>query len=879
MKSISEIIALLQLIPHVHAADTAAGALTLRTRFVAPTLHLDAINEAFEGLDTDVRLSKLQEWLDETQFGEPGLLMNAMARLPVTINALTPEEAGAKLKWLNQSNSVSWVSSFIGQAQDRPEVEDGALQKYVHFYGYKGGQGRSTVLALLAKALADDGYRVLLVDADIEAPSLDHLFGVSADSFAQTLMGLCGWADEVHPIAGVYSGRLGGRIDLLPCRPRTEGADLDFALLVTSAPLDGRIYERAAEKLQQALLSRDERYDVAIVDHRTGVASSVLPLMSRLPGSAAVFARTDFNTANVPSELLKVVRSIFSNTSSVPGVFVSFSLDPNKAASSQSPVEARLRETLLGELAGAMERRGSGEDQPAEVSVADLSLNWVNWYLDRSLLEPVLPDVVKLQSDNISSLNLLREALALPIGRRDPILIGRSFTPVAQSVTSLSGAKDAAQFIHIPEIEKLFIQGNPYSYILGRKGTGKTRLLRELATRGLGVPILVAADQENTLGLQSNSIEATTWLERCEFDAASFWWSLVRVAIERSPNESLGVALSDYARRMQDPKKLADRLEIKNLVLQMPEPMVLLVDGLETLVSADKIKAFVAALFDLMGTLQNDTSLASKLIVRVFVREDLAADTVQNVEQQMEGRAIRLKWGASSILNFAISRIPSLPWIRKTFVQTCQKIEDQWAAVARSSLGEQESTELLLSIFPSRLRRNNLSTATFLRLYFSDAGGDDTNKATFYPRLYFSFLQRLDELGSDSPQPLDGDGHIDSALLNRAYDGASGEFINETKQELTYLLSLEYENKDEKADDATRVSRFVAAFDGMSTPFQPEVIIADLRSKTNFTDKSVRESLQRMKSIRMFEDRPGYGGWWRVGQLYKMGLRMKYVRG
>lgn len=881
MKSISEIITLLQSLAATQPGDiTPPCLLALRTKFVPPTLHLDAISDAFEGLDADARLSRLQEWLDKVHSGEPTLLANAMARLPVTINPLTTQEADAKQKWLDQSGGVSWVSSFIEQPQKRNVAEEDASQKYVHFYGYKGGQGRSTVLALLAKALADDGYRVLLVDADIEAPSLDLLFGVSGDSFSQTLMGLCGWADEFQPIAGAYSGRLDGRIDLLPCRPRTEGVDLDFSLLVATAPLDSRIYERAAEKLQQFLAIRSEKYDVVIVDHRTGIASSVLPLMNRLPGAAVVFARTDFNTATVPSELRRVVRSIFSSTASIPGVFVSFSLDPNKAAAAaKSPVEARLREKLLSELAEVIESTGRG-DPTTQVSTTDLSLNWIDWYLDRALLEPTLPNVAKLQSDNISSLNLLREALALPIGRRRDPITPANIDRVTKSITSLSGAKDAGQFIHIPEVEKLFVQGNPYSYILGRKGTGKTRLLRELATRNLGTPLLVAADEEGTSALQSQSIEAQVWLERCNYDAPTFWWSLIRVAIERTSEKPIGQRLSEYSKSNQDPVAFADRLHIKSLLVQLTSPQVFLIDGLETLVPAARIKAFVAALFELMGTIQNDTSLSSKLIVRAFVREDLAADSIQNVEQQMEGRHIRLKWSAASILNFAVSRIPTLDWIQAQFAGVCEVISEQWEIVKRGLLSEQEATELLLNIFPARLRRNNLSTATFLRLYFSDAGGDDTNKATFYPRLYLSFLKKLDALAAESASPIDSTGRIDSSLLNRAYDDASGEFINETKQELSHLLSLEYEEKDSpQDDDQTRVSKFVAAFAGLSTPFQHEVIVAELRSKTKFSDKSVRESLQRMKSIRMFEDRPGYAGWWRVGQLYKMGLLMKYVRG
>jgi hypothetical protein len=284
----------------------------------------------------------------------------------------------------------------------------------------------------------------------------------------------------------------------------------------------------------------------------------------------------------------------------------------------------------------------------------------------------------------------------------------------------------------------------------------------------------------------------------------------------------------------------------------------------------------------MVGTIQNDPALSSRLIIRSFVREDLATDLVQNSEQQMEGRLLRLKWSAASVLNFAVSRLPSLPWISSQFQSVCKEIVARTEEVANGALSEQEATGLMLRVFPARLRRNNLSTATFLRLYFSDAGGDDTNKATFYPRLYLTFLQKLDQLASSSNDPLDEHKtRIASGLLNRAYDEASSEFINETKQELSYLLSLEFDDSNADADssDTDNVTKFIGAFDGLSTPFEHEALVLQLRDRTHFTEKSIRDSLQRMKAIRMFEERPGYGGWWRVGQLYKMGLRMKYVRG
>lgn len=49
-----------------------------------------------------------------------------------------------------------------------------ALTRFVAFYSYKGGVGRTLALANCARVLAAGGKRVLLMDFDLEAPGLQH---------------------------------------------------------------------------------------------------------------------------------------------------------------------------------------------------------------------------------------------------------------------------------------------------------------------------------------------------------------------------------------------------------------------------------------------------------------------------------------------------------------------------------------------------------------------------------------------------------------------------------------------------------------------------------------------------------------------------------
>jgi len=48
--------------------------------------------------------------------------------------------------------------------------------KFVTFYSFKGGSGRSMALANVAWILASSGRRVLTIDWDLEAPGLHRYF-------------------------------------------------------------------------------------------------------------------------------------------------------------------------------------------------------------------------------------------------------------------------------------------------------------------------------------------------------------------------------------------------------------------------------------------------------------------------------------------------------------------------------------------------------------------------------------------------------------------------------------------------------------------------------------------------------------------------------
>lgn len=68
---------------------------------------------------------------------------------------------------------LSWSDALYA---DTITKENHAETQVISFYSYKGGVGRTIALIETAYNLAEAGKRVLLLDLDVEAPSLHNIF-------------------------------------------------------------------------------------------------------------------------------------------------------------------------------------------------------------------------------------------------------------------------------------------------------------------------------------------------------------------------------------------------------------------------------------------------------------------------------------------------------------------------------------------------------------------------------------------------------------------------------------------------------------------------------------------------------------------------------
>ena len=831
--------------------------------YVHPLLYVICVAEEFHGLDDE---TKEDRFLQRT-----GISLDTFVKLVRNVNIspyfVSKQERTSRFGFIDKSAKFQhWLPLLDKGAKYAVAPAEQGPVRAIHFYGFKGGQARSTVLAMLAKNLASDGYKVLVVDADIEAPSLDELFDVGVPAIDSTLMGACGWADSLHPIPAYAATASRGLVDIIPCRPRTDSYDMDFATFGLRVALDVKTLRVGIEKIKQLVAGTGGQplYDLVLFDHRTGIAPSVLPIVRAWQGPTVVSVRPD----GLSTQAVSAFETLFSQNPSVPGAFVYYSMseEDRRADLVDSPDNPVVK--LLGALANSL---ALGAEEPEPLAPELLHQYWIGWHLDSAFLTKNSPDFDDLDKKNRDAISTLREVIELSEPAKP------QFDLFKPSETSPSGALDTGWFIETNDIARLFAPASRVTYIAGRKGTGKTRLYREMVARRLAQPLFSSADFRDG-GLQSNSASFDKLLAACDGDLKRFWWALLYVSLRC---KDTGISLDFQASLDEfcgstDAERLrnSQSFNVAQLLSQTGNERAFVIDGIETAVPVARLRIFIEELLLFMLTLQTDSAFKN-CQCRLFIRSDLLNSASQNIEQQTNQRIVHLRWDSRSIFNYVLARIERLPWFRQQFPDACAKITQHLDEIRSGSLIGKSYNEILLEIFPPKLKRNNLQTLTFLETYFSDTSGKVGDGTSFYPRLFEQFLTEIAKVGTENPESALENERISHVVVLDAHSTATIQFVNEVKTELYVLLDL----ATDTGDNRQMVDTLVDAFDGFQTPFQLEKVLDTLNEKITGSEKAkLRTALQQMTEVGIFERHPKNPGELRAGRLYKSALRMKYVR-
>lgn len=183
-------------------------------------------------------------------------------------------------------------------------------------HGYKSfmitsayeNEGKSSVAANLALALAKNGHKVVLVDADFNKPAVFKNFDLDGSkSLNKAIEGTSSWSSQV------VSDRSG--LDLLPCSQDT----LKSEILTNS------------KKLDEIMKELREEYDFVIVDTSPAYLLNEPMAMNELVDATLFIVRQDYATSDVINETVKRLTYIKDNVLGV--VFKNVVSEGNKGTS------------------------------------------------------------------------------------------------------------------------------------------------------------------------------------------------------------------------------------------------------------------------------------------------------------------------------------------------------------------------------------------------------------------------------------------------------------------------------------------------------------------------------------------------------------------
>ena len=175
------------------------------------------------------------------------------------------------------SHDCSNCSQECGQREEIKPTEDTKITKIIGVLSGKGGVGKSMVSSLLAVELAQKGYKVGIMDADITGPSIPKMFGLKTQLFG----------DE----KGIFPATSTLGIKVVSINMMLEDEDVP---VLWRGPILGSIIKQFYTEVHWGEL------DYLLIDMQPGTSDVAISIIQQIPVDSFVMVTT-------PSKLVSMV--------------------------------------------------------------------------------------------------------------------------------------------------------------------------------------------------------------------------------------------------------------------------------------------------------------------------------------------------------------------------------------------------------------------------------------------------------------------------------------------------------------------------------------------------------------------------------------------
>lgn len=702
----------------------------------------------------------VRAWLDRafgrgSVIGEPGRPLLALDRprglgtegIPVTLDAIDDRSPERRVPRLTERRTTAELAQTL--PRPRSDRFTGDVQ-VIAFHSFKGGVGRTVHAVALADQLARQGRRVLLIDADLEAPGITWMHqaqGGTSDISYEDVLALLhgtdggGTASVTEIVRDYLAGQFvvgtgPGRLAILPATRRSRLGPPRIE------PVDLLTHDRSTYFLTESLaeVASAAELDTVIIDLRAGASELSAPVLLD-PRVQRVFVTTLSHqsldgTLRMIGQLGAKAPALLGQDPAPAAVVTQYRMDLHDDEAEGA--RRKLSDALLGTL-----RVPEGDEQERDLDVDSQALTaaLVSPFRDELLALPGSWDevvevvrrcglgerVTELAPQPLSDGDLrLEEDGPVSIEERRTMLRDRAASLVFAERTGLDGALG---FLSTEPLRRLIGDHRsslPVTVVVGAKGAGKTFTYARMCAAGswsrfaekaglkvlddaLVVPVLDPAnlDQEST-GDRSTSPQDLR-------DLAAGGQGATRTQILRLLNEALTSPMHTDSYFWLDVwvrcMAIAGGSEVDGrtgfdvqmeLLTRRDRNRLFVFDGLEDflqeLEGEAKRVALRALLVDVPDLLRSVRARPLGLVV--FVRRDLASWAIrQNLGQFLDRyEPYALRWDAQEALRLALwvavtaKAVPEPPerdLMELSYEEITQALHSVWGA----KLGSDSSRE------------------------------------------------------------------------------------------------------------------------------------------------------------------------------------------